>query len=231
MPAAGGLMVTLRSNAICCRCEVILEFPEKINGRTVARFFEAREAFVLSVEIDPFEFSFVTEKVPEGEALLLFLSPVDAHIEGAFRARPGKRYQVISASAVHPRMFLNTWPLACRIAATGYPQFYLRELFADRVERFTRPCAERHFACCAIVTVAVGEVHRHAAAPACMNLARESAAVPDGAALVGWLECSQDHFADGRVPPFLLLVPPHRSPQVDRDGTIVVRAGGRTVNM
>src|SRR5579864_764586 len=111
---------------------------------------------------------------------------------------PGHRLQLAQALLCKVGQSCDGLPLACRITSTGYTQADFRERLADRVERFTRPCAERHFAGCAVVTVAVAEVHGHAAVPACMNVARESAIVPDGAAFVGWLECSQDDFADCR---------------------------------
>ncbi|HZZ06633.1 MAG TPA: hypothetical protein VFE81_27595 [Paraburkholderia sp.] len=72
------------------------------------RFFTAPQVWLLQVEREPGELEVVTERLPEGEAPLCFMSPVDAHIEGIFRAKPGLRYYVIEASNLTERWFLRT---------------------------------------------------------------------------------------------------------------------------
>jgi hypothetical protein len=51
---------------------------------------------------------FAIENTPECDAILCFLSPVDAAIEGMLRAKPGLGYEVRSALHIPERYFLTT---------------------------------------------------------------------------------------------------------------------------
>ncbi len=71
------------------------------------RFFTAPKTWLLQVEREPGVLDFALEVQPEGKALVCFLSPVDAHIEGLMRAKPGMRYYVNDAWAAHETWFLR----------------------------------------------------------------------------------------------------------------------------
>lgn len=47
------------------------------------------------------------ERHPEGKAICVYLSPIDAMLEAIFSSRPGKRFQVIPARKFDPREFIN----------------------------------------------------------------------------------------------------------------------------
>lgn len=61
--------------------------------------------YVIMAEMAPGIFSAVREKTNHGDAVLGFLSPVDAEIEAKWRLRPGRRHIVMPASFVPPSCF------------------------------------------------------------------------------------------------------------------------------
>lgn len=69
------------------------------------RFFTSPQVWALQVEREPGTIEVVTETLPEGEAPVCFLSPVDAHIEGLLRAKPGLRYYLVDTSFAHESYF------------------------------------------------------------------------------------------------------------------------------
>jgi hypothetical protein len=83
--------------------------PKPLNiGHGPQRFFIDPQAFILLVESEPGQYQYVTESWDDNEALLCFLSPMDAHIEGTFRARPGLEYTIMSTWSLPERLFLGS---------------------------------------------------------------------------------------------------------------------------
>jgi hypothetical protein len=71
-------------------------------------FFREPPVYVVLLETAPggsCEFAF--ERTPDCEAIVCFLSPVDAAIEGMLRAKTGLRYDVRPASRIPERYFLT----------------------------------------------------------------------------------------------------------------------------
>lgn len=75
--------------------------PQQRSPSAIRLPFIDRKIYVL-VMLAESRRHYVTEVVPEGEALLCFLSPIDAHIEGILRVRQGQgqHYQVPVSSIV-----------------------------------------------------------------------------------------------------------------------------------
>lgn len=80
------------------------------NGKQyeVGYFFMDPITYVVTVEIEPGQFEYVTEALGNGRVLVCFVSLADAHIEGMLRAKPGLQYHVMEARSLPPRLFLNS---------------------------------------------------------------------------------------------------------------------------
>lgn len=71
-------------------------------------YFSETSAYVLSFEVEPRVFDFARIEMGGwgGQLMQVFMSPIDALIAGAFRTKPGLRYNVAWAGAVGCKRFL-----------------------------------------------------------------------------------------------------------------------------
>ncbi|QIN61599.1 hypothetical protein SBC1_15930 [Caballeronia sp. SBC1] len=94
--------------------------PQPDRTSNTQRFFINPRAFVLSIEIEPGQHQLVTEGDDQHHGLLCFLSPMDAHIEGTFRARPGLSYSVLSTWSLSEKSFLADNGLLVAVLHLGW---------------------------------------------------------------------------------------------------------------
>lgn len=93
----------------------------------VGWFFKNPRVFALAVETESNRYEYVTEAGSHGEAVVCFLSPLDAHIAGMLQAKPGLKYHVTLAGSILPESFTRpngvfaaNLHLAFAMTANGY---------------------------------------------------------------------------------------------------------------
>jgi len=94
--------------------------PQAPKTSNTQRFFINPRAFVLTMEIEPGRHQLLTERYDENHGLLCFLSPMDAHIEGTLRARPGLSYSVLSTWSLSEKSFLTDNGLLVALLHLGW---------------------------------------------------------------------------------------------------------------